>query len=536
MSRSFLRQATQISASVDFTDALAAGLSLQSSSYSLEDDLNSLRSQVRRILYSTGSSGKWYDTIPSTVFGGARGIQQLGSDLEDIEQKRFVYRVQKNVVGLFVPPGQNYVTLSVGAGFAPGFTAAVGLDVTGSIVSLLSGNQYDVHSMALQSGSNALVPKNLVVVVSASSGNPIQANNGQGFDIYALLQASSSVGDGDTFDDVTKRVQLSFVQTNAARTGLVSASAADIGGRFIQYSYARRVPLDFIPDDAYLDGVFVDVVADISATVAAALSQLSASVSLDTAIDAQVGAATQTDRHIEIRMTSPFSWSFTNAAGTRHFLEVNAGGEWVKFDVNYFDVLNTNTAQFLNQIRTSVSGNWVQMGAGQVQSSGSLLVNSATGSSLILSSGNGLVFADGFKQFSTYTTDFKLTDSVSDWNQYVTSFGQVSLFDALQVLSQSITGAKGQMKRTAVLTANTQPDVNISYPTNLDGPLLDYSSFVSASFVSGVNVYLNGQLQRGAANGGENHDVYPGVSPANGDLRFEFKLSLGDVITMVIVN
>lgn len=536
MSRSFLRQATQISASVDFADALAAGLSLQSSSYTLEDDLNAVRSQLRRILYSTASNGKWYDDVPATAIGGPRGLFQLGGDLEDLERKRLVYRVQKNTVGLQVPIGQNYVTLSVGAGFAPGFVAAVSAGMTGSVVSLLSGSQYDVHSMELQSGSSALVPKNLVVVVSASTGNPIQSDNGQGFDIYALLQASGSVADGDTFDDVTKRVQLSFVKANPTRTGLVSASIADIEGRFIQYSYARRVALDEIPDDAYLDGVFVDVVADISATVAAALASLSASVSLDSAIDNQVGPATQTDRNIVVRISSPYQWSFANAGGTRHFLQVDTVNSGVSFDVDHFVVNNTATSTFLNSVRTNVSGNWVQLSAGQVQSSGTLLVNSATGSNLILSGGNFLVMADGNKQFSTFTSDFVLADSVSDWNQYVTSFGQVSLFDALQVLSQSITGAKGQLKATAVVTTKLNPDVNVTYPTNLDAPLLNYSAYPSASFVSGVNVYLNGQLQRGAANGGENHDVYPGVSPATGDLRFEFKLEIGDVITMIIPN
>lgn len=537
MSRSFLRQATQISASVDFTDALAAGLSLQSSSYTLEDDLNAVRSQLRRILYSTSSNGKWYDDVPSTTLGGPRGLFQLGGDLEDLERKRLVYRVQKNTVGLRVPIGQNYVTLSVGAGFAPGFLAAVSTAMTGTVVSLLSGSQYNVHSMELQSGSNALVPKNLVVVVSSSTGNPIQSDNGQGFDVYALLQASGSVADGDTFDDVTKRVQLSFVKSNPSRTGLVSASIADIEGRFIQYSYARRVALDEIPDDAYLDGVFVDVVADISATVAAALSSLSASVSLDSAIDNQVGPATQTDRNIVVRISSPYQWAFANSTGTRHFFQADAVSASVSFDIDSFTVNNVNTANFLNAVRTSVSGNWVQMGSGQVQSSGTLLVNSATGSNLVLSGGNFLVMADGNKRFSNYTIDFKLADSVSDWNQYVTSFGQISLFDALQFLSQSITGAKGQLKATAVVTANNvNANVNVTYPTNLDAPLLNFAAYPSASFVSGVNVYVNGQLVRGASNGGENHDVYPGDNLSTGDLKFEFKLHRDDVITMIIPN
>jgi hypothetical protein len=53
-----------------------------------------------------------------------------------------------------------------------------------------------------------------------------------------------------------------------------------------------------------------------------------------------------------------------------------------------------------------------------------------------------------------------------------------------------------------------------------------------------VDVYLNGILLRNGANSGSNHDVYPGTTPANGDLKFEFNLKGGgaknDVITMVV--
>lgn len=489
---------------------------------------------MRMVLHSTGS-GKWYSSLTSTTFGGARGLDQLGSDLEDIERKKLIYRVQKSVTGLVVPNGQNYVTLSVGAGFAPSYVAAVSAEATGSIVASLSGSLFNVHNMVLQSGSNVLLPKNLVVVVSASTGNPLQSFS-DGTDIYALMQVSSSVADGDTFDDVTKRVQLSFVKANSTRTGLISASISDVQGKQIQYSYPRRIVFDEIPDDAYLDSIFVDMVTDLSSALASAIASISSSISLDSAIDNQIGAATQTDRHIEIRMTSPFSWSFTNAGGTRHFLEVNAGGQWVKFDVDNFDVLNTNTAQFLNSLRTNVSGNWVQLSAGTVQASGSLIVMSATGSNLVLSSGADLVMGDGYKLASTYTSNFVLANSVADWNTYVTDFGQISLFDALHFLSQSMTGSKGQMRRDAVVLSTQNADTNITYPTNLDAPLLNFSSYPSSSFVSGVLVYVNGQLQRNGQDGAANHDVYPGTAPANGDLKFEFKIHKDDVITMIIPN
>jgi hypothetical protein len=526
MGRTFLQQDTQISSSFNFNDALASGLTLQSGSYNLESDLNALRSQLRTFLYSTASGGKWYDDITATPIGGKRGINLLGEDLEDLERKRLIYRVQKNVVGLVVPNAQNFVTLSVGAGFAPTHVAAVTAQMTGTIVSVLTGD-VGSHSMLLNSGSNILIPKNLVAIVTASTGNPIQAANGQ--DIYGLLQAESGTLDGDTFNDTTKQVQISFVVSNTTRTGLVSASIADIQNKSIQYGYARRVAFDEIPDDAYLDGNFVDMVTELS-------SSLSNIVTLDAAIDNQTGAATQTDRNIEIRMTSPFSWSFANSTGTRRFLEVNASGQYVKFDVNNFDVLNTSTAQFLNSLRTNVSGNWVELSAGNVIASGSLSLGAGTGSNLILSGGGGVTMTDQWKPSSTYTNTFYFASGTAEWSRYVTEFGQVSLFTALHQLSQSITGSQGQNRWDALVTVNIPANTNVHYPTNLDGPLGNFAAYPSASFVSGVMIYYNGQLMRNGIDASANHDVYPGDSLAAGDIKFEFKIKKNDQISMVIVK
>ena len=71
--------------------------------------------------------------------------------------------------------------------------------------------------------------------------------------------------------------------------------------------------------------------------------------------------------------------------------------------------------------------------------------------------------------------------------------------------------------------------------TNLDAQLGDYSS---VTFLTDVDVYLNGALLRNGANAAANNDVYPGTSPANGQLKFEFGLVASpgnpDVITMII--
>lgn len=352
MSRSFLRQSTQVSASTNFDDALTSGISLQSSSYTLEGDLNSIRSQIKRTLYSTGT-GNWYDALP----GSARGIKQLDSDLTDIEVKKLIYRVQKNTVGLVVPTGQNYVTLSVGSGFAPNYVAAITSAATGTIAASLSGSDWNVHSMVLQSGSSVLAPKNLVLIVSASTGNQIQASTGE--DIYALMQVSGTVSDGDVFDDALLGVQFSFVQANPTRTGLISASITDIQNKKIQYSYPRRIIFDEIPDDAYLNSIFVDTIAP---------------------------------------------------------------------------------APTVNL----------------------------------------------------------------------------------------------QERADAVVTTTIISGTNVTYPTNLDAPLLDYSSYVSSYFVSGVLIYVNGQLQRNGVDVLASYDVYPGTNQATGDLKFNFSLFQNDVVTMVI--
>ena len=53
-----------------------------------------------------------------------------------------------------------------------------------------------------------------------------------------------------------------------------------------------------------------------------------------------------------------------------------------------------------------------------------------------------------------------------------------------------------------------------------------------------VNVFVNGQLLRNGEDANANYDVYPGVNPAAGDLRFEFALKgtgpQPDVVTLEV--
>ena len=89
-------------------------------------------------------------------------------------------------------------------------------------------------------------------------------------------------------------------------------------------------------------------------------------------------------------------------------------------------------------------------------------------------------------------------------------------------------------KTVGALTADVPANTNITGSggtPNIDAILGDYSA---VTFTSRVKVYVNGMLMRNGSSSTSNFDVYPGVSPATGDLRFEFDLALGDVITMEI--
>jgi hypothetical protein len=509
----YIRQFTQVSGSDSYDDTFSPGIGLQTASYNLENDLNAIRSQIKNILYST-SSGKWYDDLQ--VFGTKRGLQQIGSDLNTLQNRKLVYLAEQDT-DIAVPAAQNWVVLSSASTQVPTFPAATSSAATGSIVSVLPGN-VGAFSLLLISGTNLLAPKNLVTVVSSSNGNKIQASTGE--DIYGLLQAELGTADGNAFNDTTKQVQISFVVPNATRTGWSAASSADIAGKSINYSYPVRTTLDFIPEDAFHQGDFVDTPYTTSNT-------------LDGAIDNQVGPVTQTDRSIQVRITAPFSWSFTTVDGSRNVGEF--ANTYAKFNIDDFTVQNTNTATVLNGLRTAVSGNWVELSSGFVKGSGSLILNSLNGNLIMSSSQAAITFVDTYKTGSTYTGNFNLANATSDYSNFVTSFGQVSLLNSLNQLSSSITSSRGQTRYDSVVTSVlVTAGTNVTSPTNLDAALGNYSAYSGAQFVSGVNIYYNGILLRNGTT--STNDVYPGTTPANGDLKFTFSLRINDVITMIIPN
>jgi hypothetical protein len=634
MSRTFIRQETQIRNSDSYDDTLAAGVTLESGSTHLERDLNAVRSQLKRV-FKADSAGDWYEDV-TIVNGKKRALTQLNTDLDDIEEKKVLFReikledisvpaaafatgtltatgnfangdtvttgtktytfqttltnVDGNVligatasdsldnliaaINLAAGAGTLYaaattangfvsaaagagdtmdvtalvagtlantyattetsanaswgaatltggagdmVTLSAASSQTPAQTAAVGGgSAEGAVVSTLSG---DVGTFSLNevAGPNAIQPKNLAVVRDSTTGQPIQSG---GKDVYALLQAETGTVDGDTFNDTAKQVQLSFVRENSAGNDLEQVPGSDIGGKTINYSYVRRVKFDSIPEYAFLAGAFVDE----SAT---------AEITLDRAIDNQSGAATQA-QNIDWRISDTFTLDFQDPSGVRNLVRIapNSSNDAVNFDVDTFDVDNVNRADFLNGVRFDSGGTAIDVGdvAGTISSAGLLALLSGGAADLRLNAAGEFDLIDGNKSGSTYAGQLKLSDTSQEWSDYETVFGEVSLLRAIYLASIEA----GHTKAYAVVTAAAiLADVNVTGAggsPNIDAQLLDYSG---VTFTDDVDIYLNGTLMRNGANAAANHDVYPGDSPANGDLKFEFVLKVNDVITMV---
>lgn len=520
MPRTFIRPSTQIRNSKVYSDALTPGLTLQSSAVSIEDDLNAIRSQIKRWMYADGA-GNWYDDAP-TVGGVKKGIASLATDLNTAQTKTFLFRTQV-LTDVVVTSGQNFEILSVATSEAPTQTAAVGaVSTEGAVVA--AATTFGAHNLDVVAGPSALRPSNLCIVRDAATGQPIQSG---GKDVWALIQSESSV-DGHTFDDATNRVQLSFVRENATGTALEAVPAADIGGKTINYSYARRAQFQNLPESAFLLGVFLDQTA-------------STDVTLSNAIANQVGAASQ-GQNIAWQVQDTFTLDFQDSTGARNFLHIApaAAGDVMSIDVDSLTVTTTSSSTFTQGATFDSAGTPIDIGvtAGQISASAPLtLASLGATSDLFLKAGLEL-YLDDFNQSGSswvQTNGIKLSETSTEWDTFKTNFGEVSLLNAIN--QASISGTT-RSKTVAAVTTNIPANTNVTGAggtPNLDAQLGDYSA---VNFLTDVDIYLNGELLRNGADALANNDVYPGTNPATGDLMFEFDLEYAvgepDVITMIV--
>lgn len=502
MARTFLRQETQIRNSELYDDTRAAGSTLESTNLNIEDDLNGVRSQMKRAIFAD-SAGDWFSDIP-TVNGKKRAINALNTDLDDLEEKRILSRVPK-ISDIAVPAAQNFVVLSQASGQTPAQAAAVNAGVAeGAVVATLAG---DVGAFALTevSGADALHPKNLLIIVDGGTGDEIVSSSRR---VYGLLQAETGTVDGDAFNDTNKQAQISFVRPNATYDDLEAVPSADIAGRTINYSYVRRVKFDNIPEDAFLaDSGFIDASASVAVT-------------LDNAIDNQSGPATQ-NQNISVRISDGFQWDFENAAGSTDLLSVagSAGGGSVTVGANAL-TSNAATNTFTEGATLDNGGTPIRVGvtAGVIESTGANDLRILGAAELLLDDGNqaGSTWAQ--------TTGIKLSDTTAEWDAVEAAYG-----GELSILAM-FAQARRRNKVYANVTANTNADTDVGGVgggTNLDAQLPDMSI---GNFLADYDVFVNGALKRPGADASANNDYYPGTSLANGQLRFEFRIRSGDVI------
>lgn len=78
-----IRQKEQVRKTISYIDTLSPGeVDLQTNSTDLEYDLNAIRSQIKRILDSTGG-GDWFDDIP-IVDLSQKGLKQLSEAISSL--------------------------------------------------------------------------------------------------------------------------------------------------------------------------------------------------------------------------------------------------------------------------------------------------------------------------------------------------------------------------------------------------------------------------------------------------------------------
>ena len=526
MARTFISQPNQIFTSEAFDDTLLPGDGLQTGSVSLEGDLNAIRTQIRQILWA-GVSGSWYDSVtaPSGSLS-ARGLNTINVDLTDLEQKRFLFRRQNlNLVN--IATGSNFALLSVSLGTAPADFAVVSHPLlaatllTGTLVAALSASEgsFGAFSIAQTSGSSVITPKNLVLVRDAWTGQQITGAIGR--DVYGLLQVESGTLSGQSFNDTTRRSQISFVIESVVNgtSSLAAAAGALVGGRTITYNYVRRTALDDIPEDAYLSNtIFLDVAEAFSGNFAT-LSD----ITLDRAIDNQVGTATQ-DQNIAIRIAAGFSWTFLS--GTQELWKLASSGSQgpaLTVNVNNLNFSSSNPAAFQQGISVATGSTQIDLGVvpGTIQT--------LSGNNLILSGGSQLRLGDFFGTGSS----IPFSTSSLDWSTFYTNFGTgASILGAFNLISSSLSGSLRRTRFTAGTTTGgtgIAANANVTFPTNLDAQL---GSYVGRDFVKDLEIYLNGILLL-PGNAVDQNDVYPGTAAATGDLKFPYKLKSGSQISMV---
>jgi hypothetical protein len=411
-------------------------------------------------------------------------------------------------------------------------TAAVGAVTTeGTVIAYLAA--FGGAALTEVGGASAVSPKNLWSIVDADTRDPILSG---GRTIYALGQCET-VTDGHTITiNTPTRAQLSFVRINAAGDDLELVPVADIQGKEISYTSVKRVALLNLTEQDFLRGAEIDVPSAVTAT-------------------RQVAYTNQGTTPVDV-----LTHSYLDLEGAGLVWQIRDDDEAVLFGITENSVAGTSTVQigaatdvfdvnavvndFLNgvSVDTGAAGTTINVGvtANQIDAGGELTI--ASGSSggvqdLNLVAADELNLTDKWRAGSTWSLadGVALSNASAEWSLFETNFGEVSLLNAINQAYASAAGLARGTKTYANVTATTAADTDVSLADgNLDVALPDMSQGTFAVH----DVYLNGNLLRGGANAGANHDYYPGGAPTlnPAKLKFEFVVKINDVICVVPWN
>ena len=505
MSRTFIRQDDQIAKSDLYDDNIApTQTNYETSPTSIEGDLNCLRSAVSYL--KDQQVGDWWATLlaPTTFEGGAvRAIDNLNQDLHDLEHKR-ILRAVIAFPDTIVPALQNWVVLGAGE-LPPNTTMAIGNVTTlGTVAAYVAS--FDAHSLAEVSGTSAIAPKSLVVIVDSLTRDPILTSGG--LEIYGLAQTESSTNGSTATDTTPNRVQISFVTLSSTGHDLIACPVSDIAGKTVDISWTERVYLTTLNEEDFLRGAAVDVAG-------------STTVTRQVAYDNQGTTPVELSTNASLDLNSAgIFWEIRDLANATllRITEGSTGGTSTLQVAAATDVFDNNAiVNDFNAGATFRSGGSRPITVGVTDG-----VVASTAGALRLFAATDLYLDDLNQTGSTWaqTDGIKLSTNTGEWDLFETNFGEVSLLNAINKAYSSAT----HTKTYAVVTGNVAANNDVSGPAGDNNLDVNLGSLAVGSFIQDYDVFLNGVLLRGGANAGANHDYYPGTSLAAGQLMFEFKL------------
>jgi len=525
MGRTFVRQDTQVRKSDVYDDTIVPSeANFETNPVHVEDDLNTIRSQLHNLLEV--QAGNWWDdlNVPATLETGAkRGVNDLNTALHAVEKKRVLRNVYNVGTDVAVPATQNFVVLALSE-LPSNTTAAVGSVTTlGTVVA--AATSFGAHNLDEVTGPDALSPKNLMEIVDASSGDPILSS---GRRVWGLLQTENAT-DGHTMTGTTPdRAQISFVRPNSTFDDLEACPVADIESTSVNYASRERVRLEDLTEADFLKGAVVDI--------GAGAVTVTRQVAYDNQGTTPVDLTTNAILDLE---GAGLEWQIRDDLEAILFrvIEGSAGGTSkvaVEDDVDEFDV-DAVVTDFLNGIKvdTGAAGTTIDIGvtaANQITSGGALSMVS-TAADLNLVAGLELNMTDSYRSGSTWSLadGIALANSSQEWSDFETAFGEVSLLSAIKTAYESA----HRRKVYSVVTSTTTADNDVSGPSNDNNLDTDLGDLSGGTFVDDYDVFLNGLLLRPGADASANNDYYPGTSLANGQLRFEFTVKVGDQLCVI---